>query len=172
MARRSSWTSRSREAELVVYNDGPSRARRWLVACGHKPNSVLTASVTRRTRRVTTIHLGPPLPTASSTLPVPFPLRNPRTTGVPPKTGPRTACACTRWGLPCPGCHQPSGALLPHHFTLTAGARRRRRRCIFCGTFPDPATEAGGRYPPPCPVVFGLSSAPRTGRRSPVHPSV
>jgi len=31
---------------------------------------------------------------------------------------PRTACACTRWGLPCHACHQARGALLPHLFTL------------------------------------------------------
>ncbi len=29
------------------------------------------------------------------------------------------AWACTRWGLPCPVCHQTGGALLPHPFTLT-----------------------------------------------------
>ncbi len=29
---------------------------------------------------------------------------------------------CTRWGLPCLDCRQPSGALLPHHFTLTCQA--------------------------------------------------
>ncbi len=28
------------------------------------------------------------------------------------------ARSCTRWGLPCPVCHQPGGALLPHPFTL------------------------------------------------------
>ena len=33
------------------------------------------------------------------------------------------AWACTRWGLPCPGCHQPGGALLPHLFTLTCDGR-------------------------------------------------
>jgi len=27
--------------------------------------------------------------------------------------------SCSRWGLQCPNCHQSSGALLPHHFTLT-----------------------------------------------------
>ncbi len=33
--------------------------------------------------------------------------------------GPETVWPCTRWGLPCLGCHQSSGALLPHLFTLT-----------------------------------------------------
>ena len=27
--------------------------------------------------------------------------------------------SCSVWGLPCPGPYGPSGALLPHHFTLT-----------------------------------------------------
>ncbi len=147
-------------------NNGPFRARHCLVACGRKPNSVPAVSVARRKPRVTTLHLGPPLPTVSSTLPAPFPSREPADHGRPAEAGPRAACACTRWGLPCPVCHQPGGALLPHLFTLTAG---NRRRCIFCGTIPDPATGAGGRYPPPCPVVFGLSSVPQAGRRSPVH---
>ena len=51
---------------------GPTSKRRALsgppfpVACGHKPNSVSRV-------RATIIHLGPPLPAASSTLPVPVP---------------------------------------------------------------------------------------------------
>ena len=31
---------------------------------------------------------------------------------------------CSRRGLPCHGCCQPCGALLPHHFTLTSRAVR------------------------------------------------
>ena len=27
--------------------------------------------------------------------------------------------SCSVWGLPCPGLYSPSGALLPHLFTLT-----------------------------------------------------
>jgi hypothetical protein len=30
--------------------------------------------------------------------------------------------SCSRWGLPCPSCHQESGVLLPHRFTLTGSA--------------------------------------------------
>ena len=43
----------------------------------------------------------------------------------------------------------------------------RGGRYILCGTFPDVAvaSAAGGRYPPPCPVVFGLSSTPPKRRR-------
>ena len=32
--------------------------------------------------------------------------------------------SCSRRGLPCHGCCQPCGALLPHHFTLTSRATR------------------------------------------------
>jgi len=28
--------------------------------------------------------------------------------------------SCSRWGLPCRSCYHERGALLPHHFTLTA----------------------------------------------------
>jgi len=37
-----------------------------------------------------------------------------------------SAWACTRWGLPCPDCHQSSGALLPHLFTLTCSGKTQR----------------------------------------------
>jgi len=64
------------------------------------------------------------------------------------------ACACTRWGLPCPVRHRPGRCALtaPLH-----PYRSKLRRYVFCGTFPDPQ-RVGGRYPPPCPVVLGLSS--------------
>jgi hypothetical protein len=54
----------------------------------------------------------------------------------------KTACAvlssfpiwsCSVWGLPCLEHYCPSGALLPHLFTLTLSLRPRRY--IFCGTF-------------------------------------
>jgi hypothetical protein len=50
-----------------------------------------------------------------------------------------------------------AGALLPHPFTLTRHTSPRTGRSAFCGTFPRVAP--GGRYPPPCPVEPGLSSA-------------
>jgi hypothetical protein len=40
---------------------------------------------------------------------------------------------------------------------LPAGSRSHDRRFAFCGTFPR--VTPGGRYPPPCPVESGLSSA-------------
>ncbi len=123
-----------------------------MVACGHKPNSV-----SRPTKvGMTIIHLGSPLPTTSSTLPALMPR-----TMVPGSScfRRRAACACTRWGLPCPDCHQSSGALLPHLFTLTPLLNRYRPRrdlqrpfdidlvagrYIFCGTVPSLATRPVG----------------------------
>ena len=106
-----------------------------VIVCGRKPNSV------PRQAEVATIHLGPPLPTISCTLPALIP----RTTDAPLGT-PRSACACTRWGLPCPDCHQSGGALLPHPFTLTD----RSRRSTLCGTFPGPTIM--GRWALPTTV--------------------
>ena len=48
-----------------------------------------------------------------------------------------------------------AGGLLHHRFTLTE--RPRPRRSVFCGTVPR--VTPGGRYPPPCPVEPGRSSA-------------
>jgi hypothetical protein len=42
---------------------------------------------------------------------------------------------------------------------LPAGSRSHDRRFAFCGTVPR--VTPGGRYPPPCPVESGLSSAIR-----------
>src|SRR3954452_5268518 len=45
----------------------------------------------------------------------------------------------------------------PFHLCLYATQLQSRHRpCHFCGTFPR--VSPGGRYPPPCPVVSGLSS--------------
>src|SRR6188472_2929151 len=45
----------------------------------------------------------------------------------------------------------------PFHLCLYAThVWPRHRPCHFCGTFPR--VSPGGRYPPPCPVVSGLSS--------------
>ncbi len=53
-----------------------------------------------------------------------------------------------------PGVTTGAGELLPHRFTLTP---HHARRFAFCGTFLL-VTETG-RYPAPCPVESGLSSA-------------
>ena len=96
----------------------------------------------------------------------PFP--NPRTAGTWHCCRVGTACTCTRWGLPCPGGHPTGGALLPHRFTLTAD---RGRSLVGGGLFSVALSltlqRAGGRYPPPCPTVLGLSSRreiPTSGR--------
>ena len=61
-----------------------------------------------------------------------------------PPTG--AACACTRWGLPCPPRHRGGGALLPHRFTLTTHARGRRSAVCFLLHCPACApTRTGGR---------------------------
>ena len=62
--------------------------------------------------------------------------------------------SCSEWGLPCHGCYQPRGALLPHHFTLTGA--EALRRYVFCGTFRRLTPPR--RYLAPCPVEPGLSS--------------
>jgi hypothetical protein len=54
-----------------------------------------------------------------------------------------------------------AGGLLHHRFTLAG--RRSAWRFAFCGTVPRVAP--GGRYPPPCPVESGLSSAEPGGFR-------
>ena len=70
---------------------------------------------------------------------------------------------CSGWGLPCDLCHHRPGALLPHHFTIACAANGHRR-FLFCCTFRRLATP--GRYPAPCPVELGLSSAGQVRRRS------
>ncbi len=73
--------------------------------------------------------------------------------------GQRSCLALHRAGFAWPPRHRGAGALLPHHFTLT-GLRLcsglRRRRFLFCGTFPR--VSPGRRYRPPRPAMSGLSS--------------
>ena len=79
---------------------------------------------------------------------------------------PHAACVptwpCSGWGLPCPACCQPGGALLPHLFTLTCVCPVGRAGGLFS------AALSLGSPPPgvtrhPDPVEPGLSS-PRTAR--------
>jgi hypothetical protein len=76
------------------------------------------------------------------------------------RCGPKTACppiwSCSGWGLPCRRCCHRRGALLPHHFNLTAPPEGGGWRCIFCGTFRGLAPPR--HYLAPCPVEPGLSS--------------
>jgi hypothetical protein len=73
---------------------------------------------------------------------------------------PKTACppiwSCSGWGLPCHRCYHRCGALLPHHFNLTAPPFDGGWRYIFCGTFRGLAPPR--RYLAPCPAEPGLSS--------------
>jgi hypothetical protein len=55
--------------------------------------------------------------------------------------------SCSRWGLPCRRRCRRRGALLPHHFTLTAANANMPRRYVFCGTVPGFAPA--GCYPAP-----------------------
>ena len=74
---------------------------------------------------------------------------------------PHAACvptwSCSGWGLPCPACYQPGGALLPHLFTLTSIRPVERMGGLFS------AALSLGSPPPgvtrhPDPVEPGLSS--------------
>src|SRR4051812_17441273 len=57
----------------------------------------------------------------------------------------------------------------PFHLCLYATQLQSRHRpCHFCGTFPR--VSPGGRYPPPCPVVSGLSSRGFLSPRGPLSP--
>jgi hypothetical protein len=97
------------------------------------------------------IHLGTPLPTPSSGLP--------GSSGGQPSNA---AClALLRVGFTEP--LRSPGALVVSYTTVSPLPTRLAtdRRSVFCGTVPR--VTPGGRYPPPCPVESGLSSA----RRSP-----
>ena len=96
--------------------------------------------------------------------------------------------SCSVWGLPCPGPYEPSGALLPHHFTLTPALEFPQRRAYPASransgfAFPGrpsrkrgsrggffsvalavrgPSSPRPGRYPAHYPAEFGLSSPGR-----------
>ena len=109
----------------------PGRGCRWVVRFGKrtcKPNSVVCGHSSRRrvaadvhqrpTRRFRRLHRAAQESTAQRKEP-------------PGRTGPvRNAAwlygddslpiwSCSVWGLPCPRRYRRSGALLPHHFTLT-----------------------------------------------------
>ena len=75
---------------------------------------------------------------------------------------------CSRWGLPCGGCCQPPGGLLPHRFTLTVGSAGRgpaRRRFVFCGAFRR--VTPPGHYPAPLPLGVRTFLAPLQARGHP-----
>jgi len=62
-----------------------------------------------------------------------------------------------------------TGALLPHHFTLTPPVHGEpARRYPFCCTFLRVTTTP--RYGAPCPMVFGLSSGMHQRSSGPLRP--
>lgn len=98
---------------------------------------------------VVAIHLGEPLPTHSSGLP-----------GIIGRAA-RSLSDLAPDGVYRAGRVAPSaGALLPHRCTLTCASEpesRRHRRSVLCGTVLR--VTPTGRYPAPCPVESGRSSA-------------
>jgi len=84
--------------------------------------------------------------------------------------------SCTRWGLPCRWCRHQRGALLPHHFTLTAIPASRECGGIFSVALSRaPATPADGLdgWALPTTVPCGVRTfLPAFTERSPCHSTV
>ena len=59
---------------------------------------------------------------------------------------------CSRWGLPS----HPVTRMLVRSYRTVSALPACRRRFVFCGTFLE--VTLTGRYPAPCPMLFGLSS--------------
>ena len=71
--------------------------------------------------------------------------------------------SCSRWGLPCRRRRRRRGALLPHHFTLAAGAEAPVWRCVSVALslgLPPPGVTRHRVSREP-----GLSSLRRSGER-------
>ena len=86
-----------------------------------------------------TIYLGPSLPAGSSSLP---------RDGIGHPTCP-SIWPCSGWGLPGALITEGAGALLPHHFTLTARPVAQARGGMFLWHFPSgrPARVLPGTLP-------------------------
>ena len=119
----------------------------------------------RRISRIlsrTIIHLGGSLLIRSSTLPAVLPNR--ADPGFRLDGGSGSALpiwACWRWGLPCNDCRQPSGALLPHLFTLACEpGRAGLEPSAVCFLWHYPSGRPGSVLPTtvPCPVRTFLPS--------------
>ena len=82
-----------------------------------KPSSVSQAN------RVAVIPLGPALPPAASNLPGNGPPTRRRRSGTGSPQVRSPIWSCSAWGFPCLRRRRRSGALLPHHFTLTAAPK-------------------------------------------------
>src|SRR3954471_23892485 len=107
--------------------------------------------------RSAAIHLGLPLPTASCGLPA--------SSGGPPSNA-RARSVLLFLTLLRVGFTEPfrsPGTLVVSYTTvspLLAAGGTGDGRSVLCGTVPR--VTPGGRYPPPCPVESGLSSADRS----------
>ena len=86
--------------------------------------------------------------------------------GCPAEARLGTACACTRWGLPCPAsCLVGRCALTaPFHPCLRP---KSHRRSVLCGTFPD--SQPASRWALPTTVSCRVRTFLATRTRSPVH---
>ncbi len=114
-----------------------------------------------RIPRAVVIHLGPPLPTASSGLPEP---QAPRATASAP------IWPCSGRGLPSRPCHQDRWwALTPPFHPCPCPREGAVGGFPFCGTFRR--VTPPGRYPAPCPVESGLSSGAPAGAPATTRPA-
>ena len=66
---------------------------------------------------------------------------------------------CSRWGLPCRGCHHPRGELLPRRFTLACAPVYWAIGGLFSVALSVEAIASPRRYLAACPVEPGLSSS-------------
>ena len=94
--------------------DGPGATRTVRCCCTAKPSSVIGLE-TNPTRD----HFSCPAVTRRLQHATRLQTCGPQASGRDRK---EAACACTRWGLPCPVRHRPGGALLPHRCTLTGAS--------------------------------------------------
>ena len=78
-------------------------------------------------------------------------------------------CSCTGWGLPCRPRHRGRGALLPHRFTLTTRASRRRSAVCSLWHFPAgrPDRPLAGTLPCGARTFLGGLSADAYARAAP-----
>ncbi len=121
-----------------------------------------------RSRSAAAIHLGTPLPAPSSRPPSGCPDGRSTVAAYPgaragsPRTLP--VWPCSGWGLPSRAGHPARWwSLTPPFHPCPGWSLDEPGRSVLCGTFPRVAP--GGRYPPPCPVESGLSSAGVASRR-------
>ena len=117
-------TSREQAPQSTTARDARSREAADRVVAEDISRVLFRARVAPRAAAV--IPLGRPLPDASSSLPRSSGGQPSRAFAHRPSTWPCFGC-----GLPCHGCYQPRGGLLPHLFTLAPGASLRAVAVCF-----------------------------------------